>query len=252
MNSIFLIKGIKRAAIASLFCCILSCSFFSEDSKAQNNMDREASKPAIKDNQEGYIVKPNYEHPKFKELDATFAKQEHRFEIDRCEFKYNDQSFFIGDSEEKIISILGEPDKKSENNSLDKNYFKYKKLKLLIWFSNKTKKVISFGMILKNYPGFEGSPYRIFKLRKIPYQLDMTLNEFLELSDLKHGENLSHDTSAFYIENELECSIVTETSIGSTPSYHSDDLGGHMTTRGAFNLESTGPIDVLDISLKKL
>ena len=246
MNSIFLIKGIKKAAIASLLCCTLLCSFFSEDSKAQNNMDTEASKPTAQTSEDGYIVEPNYEHPKFKELDAAFAKQDHRFEIDRCEFKYNEQSFFIGDSEEKIISILGEPDTRFTKTLDGKSYnLNYKKLKL--WFVYADNKVESFVLRMSDYEGHKDTPYKIIKFRKVPYQLDMSLNEFIELSDLSHEKTLEHDTSAFYVKNEKECSSLISTEIGSTPNYHSTG-GGHMTMRGAFNPKSTGTIRSFVIS----
>lgn len=105
-------------------------------------------------------------------------------------------------------------------------------------------------MRMSDYQGHKDTPYKIVKFRKVPYQLDMTLNEFIELSDLSHEKTLDHDTAAFYILNERKCNVLTETSIGSTPNFHSNDLGGHMTTRGAFNAESTGAIESLFIGIE--
>ncbi|MGB1312303.1 MAG: hypothetical protein ACPG54_01585 [Bizionia paragorgiae] len=92
-------------------------------------------------------------------------------------------------------------------------------------------------------------PYKIIKFRKAPYSLDSDLNEFIKFCDLRHGDNLIHDLSVFYIKDEKKCKILIKTLIGSRPSYYTTDLGGHMTTRGAFNPKSTGSIEVLDVSL---
>ncbi len=100
MKNNYFIKLLKKLSITTVILSMVSCSFFTNPFKAQNT-------------EEGYVVQPNYDHPKFKALDVAFAKQEHRFEIDRCEFKYNNQTFFIGDSYDKIIEIFGKPDKES-------------------------------------------------------------------------------------------------------------------------------------------
>ncbi len=227
----------KKLNIITLVLSLVSCGFLGNDSKAQ----------------EGYIVQPNYEHPKFKELDAAFAKQEHRFEIDRCEFKYNDQAFFIGDSYDKIIEIFGEPDNKiTKTVTGEALILVYKKLKLTLQFATESKELKMLSMRMSDYEGHKDTPYKIIKFRKVPYQLDMTLNEFSELCDLEHEETLGHTSYTFYIKNEKKCdSRELKMTIGSTAYYDTNDLGGHMTTRGAFDPKSTGPIESLYVGLKK-
>ncbi len=225
----------KKLSIITLLLSLVSCGFLGNDSKAQ----------------EGYVVQPNYDHPKFKELDAAFAKQEHRFEIDRCEFTYNDQTFFIGDSYDKIIEIFGEPDEEPIYTFDKKSYsIEYKKLKLLFFFFANRSNLKTYSISISNYKGHKNTPYKIIKFRKVPYHLDMTLNEFINLSDLQHGENLDHDTSAFYIMNEPKCLIPIDTEIGSTPGFESIG-GGHMTMRGDFDPTTTKPIYSFVISLKE-
>jgi hypothetical protein len=244
----YIIQLLKKLSIISLFLSLLSCGFFSEEAKVQKTT--EATKVP-------YIVQPNYEHPKFKQLETAFAKQEHRFEIDRCEFKYNDNSFFIGDAMEKIISVFGEPDGgriKSKDGSVI--FFFFEKIKLQLRFSTSTKKLKSYTQNLSDYSSHKDTPYKIIKLRKVPYQLDMDLNEFMELSDLEHDKNLGDRTTNFYIINEQKCSETNnlKVTIGSTPHYKSSVVGGgHMTTtiNGDFNPELTSVIEYISIYIKK-
>ncbi len=226
---------LKKLSICTLVLSLVSCGFLGNDSKAQ----------------EGYVVQPNYDHPKFKELDAAFAKQEHRFEIDRCEFTYNDQAFFIGDSYDKIIEIFGEPDKEPVYTFDKKSYsIKYKKLKLFFRFLPLENTLKSFTLRMSDYEGHKDTPYKIIKFRKVPYHLDMTLNEFIELSDLEHGENLRHSTTAFYIMNESKCDLEITSSILSIPGFESIG-GGHMTMRGDFDPTTTKPIESLSVRLQQ-
>lgn len=234
MKNSLVIQTLKKISLSFLLLSLFSCG---NNSKAQN----------------GYVVQPNYDHPKFKELDAAFAKQKHRFEIDRCEFKYNGKSFFIGDTEGEIIAALGEPDDIYKDPSDLEYNLKYKKLKLKLWFTKENNKVISLSMQMSSFRGHDDTPYEILKFRKVPYHLDMTLNEFTELCDLEHIKTLGHNAFTFYVKNEKRCdnSKPIETDIGSTVKFHSNDLGGHMTTRGSFASESTDPIRSLYVGLIK-
>ena len=127
MKTLFLIQLLKKGILASILLSIISCNFLSNDSQTQNNIEA--------NQKDGYIVQPNYDHPKFKELDRDFTKQEHRFEIDRCEFKYNDQAFFIGDSYDKIIEIFGKPDDELVFTPNKKSYsIRYADIKLFFRF----------------------------------------------------------------------------------------------------------------------
>lgn len=210
-----------------------------------------------------YVVQPHYEHLTFKKLEAAFAKEEHRFEFDRCEFKYNDKSFFIGDSYEEIIAVFGEPDEPPTYTFDKKSYsIHYEKLKIHFWFPANKHQLDGFNMrMTSNYDrvissgnrnGHEDTPYTIIKFRKVPYHLDMTMNQFMKLSDLRHGSNLEHDHWSFYILNEEYCDTPIETSIGSKPSYETSLSGfGHMTTTeiGDFEPEITYPIFSFSFSL---
>ncbi len=241
---------IKHLILSALALNMLSCGFLEDKTK-----DNEATAATVQDTtaqnapKDGYIVTPYVAHPQFKALSAAFETQEHRFEIDRCAFKYNGKSFFIGDTEEKILKILGKPDEIIKND-INKNYhLEYIKFKIILKFNSKSKLLESLVMLFTYYSKSINTTYKIIKFRKTPYKLDMTLNEFIELCDLNHEKNLTHDISSFYIKNEKPCSIETETSIGSTPNYHSIS-GGHVTMRGEFNPNSTGPINILGVGLK--
>ncbi|WP_298955800.1 hypothetical protein [uncultured Nonlabens sp.] len=105
-------------------------------------------------------------------------------------------------------------------------------------------------MNLIDYNGYQNTRYKIVKFRKVPYHLEMNLNEFMELSNMEHGINLRHDTSAFYFINEKKCDKTqAAVGIGSTPNYENIG-GGHMTIRGEFDPKTTGPIKSLGISLE--
>ncbi len=250
MKTNFSIQILKKLCTTCVVASMVSCGFLSNNTKKENNMDTSENNPTAQNpNTDTYIVKPNYEHPKFKALDEAFAKQEHRFEIDRCEFKYNDQAFFIGDTMEKIIEIFGEPDGR-KIKSLDETAttFVYEQLKFRATFSTSNKTLKSYVQFLIDYGGHDGIPYNIIKFRKAPYQLDMKLNDFMELTDLQHDKSLGHDYSAFYIEGEKKCNenknIGTE--IASEPSFETTVIGGgHMiiTEDGDFRPELTGPIE---------
>ena len=243
---------LKKSFLIVMLLSLTACNFLGDHSKAPEPMEETLKEQATqKVDAKAYVVQPNYDHPKFKELDAAFAKQKHRFEIDRCEFKYNDQSFFIGDSEQKVITALGEPELRHTETLDGESYaLEYKKLKLLLWFQFKNNQVESFVLRMSDYDGHQNTPYKIVKFRKVPYHLDMTLNNFMELSDMNHT-NVGHNSSVFNFINEKKCegyNISTE--IGSTPAY-SNIGGGHMTIRGDFNPKSTGPIRSFITSLKQ-
>ena len=203
----------------------------------------------------GYVVQPNYDHPKFKELSAAFDKEAHRFEIDACEFKYNDQSFFIGDSMAKIIEIFGEPDEEPQY-SLDESayYLTFNSVKLYMWFAATKNSVRSVKFRFSDKIDDIIAPFSTVKFRKIPYKLDMTLNEFMELSDMNHN-NVGHNSTTFYIENEKECKnaygLSVDTEIGSIPAYNNVG-GGHLTIRGDFDEKVTGSINNITVSLEEL
>ncbi len=235
----------KQLSILSMLLCLISCNFLSKETRAQEmeEQEKQLEQETVDDYTDNYTITPNYEHPKFKELSDAFAKQAHRFEIDACEFKYNGKSFFIGDSMEKIVEVFGEPDRKIE--TLDKSSLvcKYKLFKLSISFSTREKNIESFSIRMSDYRGNEDTVYRIIVFRGVPYQLDMTLNQFMELSDLNH-DKLRHNVAAFYIRQK-ECAPSKEeriyTSIDSTPAYDSVG-GGHLTLRGDFDPNVTGVI----------
>ncbi len=245
-------QHIKHLILSALALNILSCGFLEDKTKGNEAMAAtEQDTTAQNAPADGYIVTPHVAHPKFKALSAAFETQEHRFEIDRCEFKYNGKSFFIGDTEEKIIEIFGKPDETFMPTHKKVIYFDYKALHITIKIDYKTKKTLNYSHRFRDYKGKFKLPFDIVLFRKVPYQLDMTLNEFMELSDLQHGSTLKHDTAAFYIINEQICDskLKTGTGIGSTPNYHSTGVG-HVTIRGEFNPESTGPIKNFKIGLK--
>ncbi len=245
-------QHIKHLILSTLVLNMLSCGFLEDKTK-----DNEAMAVTVQDTTaqnapaDGYIVTPHVAHPKFKALSAAFETQEHRFEIDRCAFKYNGKSFFIGDTEEKIIKIFGKPDKKFLKPEKDRYFLKFSKLKLKLWFSKKSFKIISLSLNLNDDEMSEELPYKILKFRGVPYQLDMTLNEFIELSDLEHSETLDHTLYSFYIKNEKKClSIPVKTSIASKPAY--DAIGsGHITMRGDFDPKYSYPIEGFYITLRK-
>ncbi len=243
-------QHIKHLILSTLVLNMLSCGFLEDKTK-----DNEAVAATVQDTTaqnapaDGYIVTPHVAHPKFKALSTAFETQEHRFEIDRCEFKYNGKSFFIGDTEEKIIEIFGIPESNKKSIKGNNSIFRYKKLNIELWFDSINNTIISLGLLINVYKK-NPPPYDIIKFRKTPYHLDMTLNEFIELNDLDHGTSLGHTLHSFYIKNEKKCSsLPIETSIGSRPIYHSIG-GGHVTIRGEFNPKSTGPINILGVGLK--
>ncbi|WP_298956513.1 hypothetical protein [uncultured Nonlabens sp.] len=255
MKNSLVIQTLKKISLSFLALSLTACNFLGDHSKAPEPMEETSKKQATqKEDAEAYVVQPNYDHPKFKELDAAFKKQKHRFEIDRCEFKYNDQSIFIGDSYDKIIEIFGKPDEKPVFTSDKISYsIEYSSIKLFIRFFSNTNKLKSFTLRLSDYEEPKNIPYEIIKFRKVPYKEDMTLNDFTELCDLNHNKTLGHDLNTFNIINEKVCESVIEsidTAIGSQPSYKTIG-GGHMTLRGDFDPTSTGPIEYLSISIKK-
>ena len=151
----------------------------------------------------------------------------------------------------RVIEIFGEPDKEPVFTFDKKSYsIKYKKIKLFLRFRPYDNILKNLTVYMSDYRGHNNTSYNLIKFRKIPYHLDMVLNEFIELSDLRHGENLGHNTSAFYIIEETKCDKLVKTSIGSIPRFKINDLGGHLTTRGGFNPNSTGVIESLSIRLK--
>ncbi len=246
-------QHIKYLILSTLVLNMLSCGFLEDKTK-----DNEAMAVTVQDTTaqnvptDGYIVTPHVAHPKFKALSAAFETQEHRFEIDRCEFKYNGKSFFFKETYDDIIKIFGKPNEAPIYTFDEELYsIKYKELKLTVVFTSGTNSFMALSLRVSDYKGHEDTPYKIVMFRKTPYHLDMTLNEFMELSDLQHGSTLKHDTAAFYIINEQICDskLKTGTGIGSTPNYHSTGVG-HVTIRGEFNPESTGPIKNFSIGLE--
>ena len=58
-----------------------------------------------------FDIKPKKKNSNFDPLIREFENQKDRFKFHACEFSYNDKSFFLRDTHEDLISVLGEPDK---------------------------------------------------------------------------------------------------------------------------------------------
>lgn len=95
--------------------------------------------------------------------------------------------------------------------------------------------------------------FDIILFREIPYQLDMTLNEFMELSDLCH-HNLKRTRHSFFMFQK-ECPPTKDTriytSIGSSAVYEIEG-GSHMTWTGDFDPNTSYPIKSLSFSKETL
>ena len=143
-----------RLVIVSLSSCGFLTKKNTEEQEPPKEVEKAETPKTIDDYTDNYTITPNTAHPKFKSLMAEFKKQEHRFEINACEFKYNDQSFFIGDSEEKVLSIFGEPEGGIRETLYKKNiFYTYKSLKSIIIFSAEEKIIIDFDLRMSNYKG---------------------------------------------------------------------------------------------------
>ncbi len=255
-------------------------------------------KVALSDYTDDYTITAKTRHPKFKPLVNQFKQQQHRFEFDTCEYKYNDQSFFFGDTPEKILSIFGEPDEKDERThyqfgnsdrylskddaeeieQLKKDYGDSLHIleSTLYYYYNSLKIGISFEEIHNNGYEFKsfrismsGDSYRyeykygktetlydVILFRKVPYQLDMTLNEFMELSNLSHKKlrKTGGFHRSFFMFQE-ECPPTEETriytAIDSYASYETEG-GGHMTWTGDFDPNESSTIESLSFYLETL
>ncbi|WP_025743286.1 hypothetical protein [Aquimarina pacifica] len=239
------------------------------------------SEVTISDYTDDYKVTANTKHPKFKPLVNKFNQQKHRFEFDICEYKYNSNSFFFGDSPEKIISIFGKPDGKDERTiyNYDKFlrrkdsdttkkalHYEYKNLKLSISFKklhNKGYELSSLNIAMSkdDYQlaykyGKTQTLFDVVLFRKVPYQLNMTLNEFMELSNLSHKKlrRTGGFHRSFFMFQE-ECPPTEETriytGIDSYASYETEG-GGHMTWTGNFDPTKSSTIESLSFYLKTL
>ncbi len=203
----------------------------------------------IDDYTDTYTITPKYGDPKFKELIAQFNKQEHRFEMDACEFKYNGQSFFIGDSAEKIKTIFGEPDG-GVVESMDKSAktYRYTSLGVKFRFFNATNQLFYYDLTIT-----DNKNINILKFRKIPYKSGMSLNDFMTLSDLDH-DKLRHTRFSFLIRQK-ECAPTNEsritTHIASDPVYESKGVG-HLNFTGDFDPTSSNKINGFEFSIETL
>ena len=109
---------------------------------------------------------------------------------------------------------------------------------------------------MSNYKGHKDTPYNVMLFRGVPYQLDMSLNEFMKLSDLNH-DKLRHSASDFYIRQKCanskrESVFIT---INAKPNFNNTTIGaGHMTVTeiGEFNPEVTGKIESFFITKQTL
>lgn len=242
-----------------------------------------------------YTITNNTEDPKFKLLVEEFKKQEHRFEFDTCEYKYNNQSFFLGASQTEIINIFGKPDEqnerllyefndrsryfgKSEDDKkeiaeLTREYgdslkltnrfisYKYNSLKLSLRFEyiNNSFKLYSFGIGLSEFNNsnykfeHEDTVFDVILFRQAPYQLDMSVNDFMEMSDLSH-EKLRRFRRSFFMFQK-ECPITKDTRIFidiDSRAIYKQEGGGHMTWTGDFDPNTSYPIEGLSFYAQTL
>lgn len=211
------------------------------------------TKKNINDYTDKYTIVPKNNLLKFKELVANFEKQEHRFEIEKCQFKYNGQSFFIGDNSDKIIQIFGEPDNKIKSLDAEAITFFYKKLKIDFRFSLKESKLIHFWVHMSDYQDYEQAPYKVIKFRQIPYQVDMTLNQFMELSDLTHDKLRRSRFYFFMLQKECPPSKTERiyTYLDSEPIY-SVEGSGRLTWIGDFEASESSVLKGIEVSVQTL
>ncbi|SDF00578.1 hypothetical protein [Cellulophaga baltica] len=250
-------KKIKLLITIALIISLTACNFLNSNLK-EKDVSTDASKKSnaeeknIVNDSDDLTITPKYDDPRYKELMTQFEKQEHRFEIDVCEFKYNGKSFFIGDSYEKILSIFGEhKDELFLSKKHSKSSFNYDDIKVRFRQSEPEKKLIVLDLALdRRFTGDVAPPFEIILIRQIPYKLGNSLNEFMDLSDLNH-DKLKHTHHSFYLEPEkcfLNKNDKILTTVHSNPVYKNIG-GGHMTIRGAFDPESTGPIKGLKVGI---
>ncbi len=258
---------VKQLVVICVCVTLCNCSFLGEkkEKKEMSDTIEKNSNGALKnssqeiqetidDYTDTYTITPKYGDPKFKELIAQFNKQEHRFKMDACEFRYNGQSFFIGDSAEKIKTIFGEPNGEIVM-SLDKTsfYYDYDELGLSIRFSSKDETAEVFLLKVRDVRGNHNDSLDIVMFRKIPYHYEMKLNQFLELSDLDH-DKLRHTRFSFLIRQK-ECAPTNDsritTRIASDPVYESKGVG-HLNFTGDFDPTSSNKINGFEFSIETL
>ena len=246
-------KTTKQFSLLSIVLCFISCNFSTKETNAQEmKKDDSIKTETIDDYTDDYTITPNIEHPKFKVLSEAFTKQKHRFEIDACEFKYNGQSFFIGDSMEKIVKIFGEPHEEMIETSDGNFNTTYLKNKVSLRFDSSKEKLISF-LLWLNITEATNDLFPIIFFRGVPHELNMSLNEFLELSDLNHDKLKRTTTNFFMLQRECPQSKSSRvyTSIDSSPSFDSKG-GGHLTLRGSFDPNSSEVITSLYMRSMKI
>lgn len=233
---------------------LLTSSIFLVKNDRKKTKEKKADTQGnIDDYTDAYAITPKKDLPKFKELEAAFEQQVHRFEIEKCQFKYNEQPFFMGDSPGKIIQIFGVPNRKVESEPQNFILFDYKELQVEIKFSYLKREMTSFLLKMAGYDDVKNKHIDIIKFRQIPYQLGMKLNDFMALSNLTHDKLRRDSFHFFMLQKECPPSETERiyTNIGSSPAYEVEG-GGHLTWTGDFNPNKSYSIKKIGVEVKTL
>ncbi|WP_405414120.1 hypothetical protein [Maribacter sp. Asnod1-A12] len=281
----------KKAILIILCLQCISCDFVGNWLEENHKQREEKSKIDLEKRTIDYYTSnlkiiPNKQHPKFEVLIKEFNDQNHRLAFNICEYKYNDQNFFFGDSPRKIASIFGEPDEKSEvrvryesedgfseylteEDKLSKHDFSdrntgerffnytYTKLNIKLHFkslSNKDFRLESFTIQLsdRNDETYKYEPlntsFNVILFREIPYKTNMTLDEFRKLTNVK-------DNRQFRSILQKECPVKEDYRIHSSiySEYHYETKGGgHLTFSGDYKPNESDPIKSISFSERNL
>lgn len=293
------IRKVFMKKVLLIVLCLLynSCDFVGSwlDEK-QVEMEKERKEELEKRTIDYYTsnltIVPNKTDTKFNILSKEFRDQKHRFEFNICEYKYNNQLFFIGDSPEKMVSIFGEPDEKSlertrheyakgkyiyltkeelskqkelEENideSLNKTKLKffrytYKNLGLRMSFEsidNKSYVLSSFNIKLSDYN------HETHKYEYSNSLFDMILFRGIPykfnmtIGEFRKLTNVKNNRD-FRSILQKECPVNNDYRIHSTlysEHYYESAGGGHLTYTGAYNPNISYPIKSISFSERNL
>jgi len=199
-----------------------------------------------------FSIKPNYKNSKFDSLITAFNNQKDRFKFNKCDFSYNDKSFFLEDEIDKITSILGEPDKIHKTVT-----YRYPKGRIKIFDKSFTTRehITGKGYIYEkriNLSIYEFPDSTKYGNRIIDKELDESIPAFNELKKLRKKElsklQEKYKDSLIEISDKIQ---LTYKAFKITPTFHKrKNTKKHLLTKLNINLEPTVLSNDIDIPYK--
>ncbi len=180
--------------------------------------------------------------PEVRAMLEAFNKQEHRIEINKCELRYNGNTFFLGSTLEDLKKIFGEPDYNGHYA------YAWKSIGVVVTKNKNNDNLRSIYLyIYEGYDNVIKPNDKYILIEGIPLNRNLVFADFINNSTYEFDDFLITKDSYDMIKNSCNNNKdkIKYSFDSSVPYDYSG--GGHLQVRGGFRPDLTHPVERISI-----